>query len=188
MSPEIPDAVSAMATATADDVVGRISTSFATYVNRNPVQSALGAAAAGAGLMALLTLMVREDTPDPKAPIPTVGSRGLDYESLKNQIADLAARISRAVPTGEARQRVGDAGDAIADGWSHLRDQTISALGRFEPEASAAIRAARENPMWTALIVGAVGALVGAQVLGKSASDSTKEDAPESPSELPVAS
>lgn len=184
MSPEIPEAVAA----TADDAAGRINASFATYVNRNPVQSALGAAAAGAGLMALLTLMTRDDTPDPKAPIPTVGSRGFDYESLKNQIADLADRISRAAPTGEARQRFGDAGDAIADGWSHLREQTMSALGRFEPEASAAIRAARENPMLTALIVGAVGALLGAQVLGKSAAASSKEDAPEAAPELPVSS
>ncbi len=182
MSPEIPEAIAA----TADDAANRISASFANYVSRNPVQSALGAAAAGAGLMALLALMARDDTPDPRAPVPTVGPRGLDYQSLKNQIADLADRISRAVPTDEARQRAGDAGDAIADGWTHLREQTMNVLGRFEPEASTAIRAVRENPLWTAVIVGAVSALVGTQVLGKSAAADANEVAPEAASELPV--
>ncbi len=177
MSPEIPEAVAA----SADDAAETISASLAGYVSRNPVQSALGAAAAGAGLMALLALMARNDPPDPKAPVPTITSRGFDYESLKNQIADLADRVSRAVPTDEARQRVGDAGDAIADGWSHLREQTISALGRFEPEASAAIKAARENPVWTALIVGAVSALIGAKVLGKPAATEAEAPAPETP-------
>lgn len=178
MSPEIPEAIAA----SAEDAAENFSASLASYVSRNPVQSALGAAAAGAGLMALLALMARNDFADPRAPVRTVNSRGLDYESLKNQIADLTDRVSRAVPSDEARQRVGDAGDAIAEGWSHLREQTISALGRFEPEASAAMRAARENPVWTALIVGAVSALIGAQVLGKSAATDASETAPEAPS------
>jgi hypothetical protein len=181
MSPQIPEAVAATATATAEDVASRIGASFSGYVSRNPVQSALGAAAAGAGLMALLALIGRDNAPDPKAPVPTVGSRGLDYQSLRNQIADLADRISRAVPADDARQRVGDAGDAIADGWSHLREHAINAIGRFEPEASAAIRAARDNPVWTALIVGAVSALVGTQVLGKHSTADAAELAPDTP-------
>jgi hypothetical protein len=180
MSPQIPDAVAA----TAEDVASNFGASFASYVGRNPVQSALGAAAAGAGLMALLALMSRDDAPDPKAPVPTVGSRGFDVQSLKNQIADLADRLSSAVPADAARQRVGDAGDAVAEGWSHLRDRAINAIDRFEPEASAAIRAARENPVWTALIVGAVSALVGAQVLGKSGETDAAMQTPESPAQV----
>ena len=135
-------------------------------VERNPVPAVLAAAAAGAGLMALVALMSRRD-PEPIAPVvPTVTSRGIDYDALKRQIAEIADRISKVTPVDTAKQRVADAGDAITDGWNTVRDQALDALGRFEPQASAAIKVARENPVWTALIVGAVGALIGSQMLG----------------------
>ncbi len=134
-------------------------------VERNPMPAVLAAAAAGAGLMALVALLARHD-PDPLAPVPLVASRGIDYAALKQQIADLADRVTRAVPVDAAKQRVEHAGDALADSWGSVREQALKALDRFEPQASAAIKAARENPVWTALIVGAVGALVGSQILG----------------------
>ncbi|MES2100317.1 MAG: hypothetical protein V4569_10895 [Pseudomonadota bacterium] len=138
-------------------------------VARNPVPAVLAAAAAGAGLMALVSLLARRD-PAPRAPLPTltptVTPRGLDYEALKQQIADLADRVSRTVPVDAAKQRAEQAGDVLADGWNTVRDQALDALGRFEPQASAAIKAARANPVWSALIVGAVGALVASQMLG----------------------
>jgi len=134
-------------------------------VERNPIPAVLAAAAAGAGLMALVAMMGRRD-PGPLAPVPLVSPRVIDYEGLKQQIADLADRVSRAVPVDAAKQRVDNASDAVADGWATVRDQALDALGKFEPQASAAIKVARENPVWTALIVGAVGALVGSQMLG----------------------
>jgi hypothetical protein len=134
-------------------------------VERNPVPAVLAAAAAGAGLMALMALMARPDR-DPRAPVPTVTPRGIDYAALKQQLADLTDRVTRAMPVDAARQRAEQAGDALADGWGSVRDQALDALGRFEPQATAGIKAARENPVWTALIVGAVGALVGSQMLG----------------------
>ena len=149
------------------------SRALAGLVERNPVPAVLAAAAAGAGLMALVSLMARRE-PEPLAPVPTVTSRGIDYDALKQQIADLAERITRAMPVDATKQRVEDAGDAIADVWSTVRDQAHDALGRFEPQASAAIKAARENPVWTALIVGAVGALVGSQMLGGNPAAPTK--------------
>lgn len=138
------------------------------FVERNPVQAMLAAAAAGAALMALASLMTRRE-PDPLAPVPLVSSRGLDLESLKQQISDLADRLGKAAPVDAAKQRVEQAGEAISDGWSTLRDQAFDALDRFEPQASAALKVARENPVWTALVVGAAGALVGSQLLGKTA-------------------
>ncbi len=135
------------------------------FVERNPFPAVLAAAAAGAGLMALASLMMRRE-PDPLAPVPLVSSRGLDYESLRQQIADLVDRLGQATPVDAAKHRVEQAGDAIADGWGSLRDQALDALGRFEPQASAAAKVARENPLLTALVVGAVGALVGSQMLG----------------------
>lgn len=135
-------------------------------IERNPVSAVLAAAAAGAGLMALVSLMGRRDPQPLTQVVPTRTARAIDYETLKQQIADLTDRVTRAMPVDTAKRRVEDAGDAIADGWGAVRDQALDALGRFEPQATAAIKVARENPVWTALVVGAVGALVGAQMLG----------------------
>jgi len=98
--------------------------------------------------------------------MPTTITRANDFDGLKQQIADLVDRLSKTAPVDAAKQRAERAGDAIADGWGAVRDQALDALDRFEPQASAAIKVARENPVWTALIVGAVGALVGSQMLG----------------------
>ena len=147
-----------------------------TLIERNPVPAVLAAAAAGAGLMALVALMSRRD-PDPLAPVSLVAPRGIggiDFDALKQQIADLADSIKRATPVDTAKESVERAGVRVADGWSTLRDQALDALGRFEPEAGAAIKAVRENPVWTALIVGAVGALVASQLLGKTEGASTE--------------
>jgi len=136
-------------------------------VERNPVPAVLAAAAAGAALMALVSLMSRRD-PEPLAPVPTVTPHGFDYAALKQQIADLADRVTRAMPVDAAKQRAEHAGDVLAEGWNTVRDQALDALGRFEPQAAAAIQAARANPVWSALIVGAVGALIASQMLGNS--------------------
>lgn len=139
-------------------------------VERNPLPAMLAAAAAGAGLMALVSLMARRD-PEAISPVSSATPRGIDYAALKQQIADLADRVTRALPVDAAKQRVEHAGDAIADGWSAVRDQALDAIGRFEPQASAAMKTARENPVWSALIVGAVGALIASQMLGHSTDD-----------------
>lgn len=135
-------------------------------VVRNPLPSALVAAATGAGLMALLALMSRSDEPYPRHTIPTRNVRGLDVDGLKQQIADLADRIGKAIPRDEARQRVDDAGDALASTWNGVRDQAMDVIGKLQPQATAAVKMARENPMWTAVVMGAVGALLGSQLLG----------------------
>jgi hypothetical protein len=163
--PETLDELAAFGHAPAGEETARALTDL---VERNPIPAVLAAAAAGAGLMALLALMGRRD-PEPRASMPVVTplvSRGIDYDALKQQIADLADRVGRAVPVDAARQRVETAGDAISEGWSTVRDQALDALGKFEPQATAAIKVARENPVWTALVVGAVGALLGSQMLG----------------------
>ena len=150
-------------------------------VERNPVPAVLAAAAVGAGLMALLAVMARRDS-GPLAPVPTVAPRGIDFDALKRQIADLADRVTRAMPVDTAKERVEHVGDAIADGWSTVRDQALDALGRFEPQASAAIKVAREHPVWSALIVGAVGALIASQMLGRSSDGPAADGTPSDPS------
>ena len=171
MSTDTLDELSAFGHRTDTAEAGRVVTDF---VERNPVPAMLAAAAAGAALMALASLMTRRE-PHPLAPVPLVSPRGLDYESLKRQIADIADRLGKAVPVDAAKQRAEQAGDAIAGGWDTLRDQALDALGRFEPQAAAAAKVARENPVWTALVVGAVGALVGSQLLGGKPGDAASD-------------
>lgn len=157
------DAVTDTADATLNDL--------SDMVVRNPVPAALIAAAAGAGLMALLGMMGRSSEPYPRTSIPVGSTRGLDYDTLKKQIADLADRIGKSIPTDEAKQRVGDATDALADTWSGVRDQALDVIGKLQPQATAAVKVARENPIWTAVVMGAIGALIGSQLLGKGGDD-----------------
>lgn len=145
---------------------------FSDAVVRNPVPAALGAAAVGAGLMALLALLARGESAPLTKTIPLAPPRGLDLEGLKQTIADLGERLAGAVPATAAKERVDAATDALADGWGSVRQQAldaVGALGRFEPQAKVALQVARENPVWTALVVGAVGALVGSQLIGRPA-------------------
>lgn len=160
-SAQVSDAARSAADAAAsafDDLSG--------LVVRNPVPSALVAATTGAGLMALLALMSRSDDAYPRHTIPTRNGRGIDVDGLKQQIADLADRIGKAIPRDEARQRVDDASDALASTWTGVRDQAMDVIGKLQPQATAAVKMARENPMWTAVVMGAVGALLGSQLLG----------------------
>ena len=136
----------------------------------NPVPAALTAAAVGAGLMALLALMSRPER-YPSTTIPVGSPRGLDIDALKSQIADLADRLTRSLPKDAAKQRIDDASDALADSWSGVRDQALDVLGKLQPQATAAVNLARENPIWTAIVMGAVGALLGSQLLGRSGDD-----------------
>ena len=144
---------------------------LADFLDRNPLQAVLTAAAAGAGVMALLSLMSRQDAdqaPVPRAPTATATTRGLDFSALMQQIADLTDRLGEAVPTDSAKQQLGKACDAIAEGWGSLRQHAldvVAPLSRFEPQATAALKAARENPVWTALLVGALGAVLGSQLM-----------------------
>lgn len=147
-------------------VTGTSADALTGLVERNPLPSVLAAAAAGAAAMALLSMMSRRD-PDPLAPVPLSSPRGIDFESLRRQVAELADRIANTSPVETARQRAESAGESLADGWGAVRDQALDALHRFEPQASAAIKTARDNPVWTALVIGAVGALVGSQLLAR---------------------
>lgn len=144
---------------------------LADFVDRNPLPAVLTAAAAGAGVMALLSLMSRQDADQarvPRAPSAIATTRGLDFAALVQQMASLTDRLGEAVPTAAAKQQLGEAGDAIAEGWGALRQHALDAvapLSRFEPQATAALKVARENPVWTALLVGALGAVLGSQLM-----------------------
>ncbi|MDP9043965.1 MAG: hypothetical protein M3O01_04085 [Pseudomonadota bacterium] len=141
-------------------------------VVRNPLPSALIAAATGAGLMALLAMMSRSSEPYPASVIPTRKLRGIDYDAIKQQIADLTDRIGKALPRDEAKQRASEASETLADTWKDVREQALDLIGQIQPQATAAVKLARDNPLWTAVIMGAAGALIGSQLLGGKAEDS----------------
>lgn len=169
LDPAQKDARAAVSDAadTVSDMAASAVSDISDLVVRNPVPAALIAAATGAGLMALLGLMSRSSDPYPPTTIPVGRGRGLDYDALKQQISDLADRIGKSFPTDAAKQRVEDSTDALADTWSGVRDQALDVLGKLQPQATAAVKMARENPLWTAVVMGAVGALLGSQLLGK---------------------
>ncbi len=117
-----------------------------------------------------------------------------DVSSIKSQLADLLERVSDALPTkGEAKKTVQSVGDSARDtaqsaaqtareaalsardgaqsAWETVRDQAASVIDTVQPQITAATTAAtkvaRENPLWSAVLAGAIGTLIGAQFLGK---------------------
>lgn len=164
-------------------------------VVENPMPSVLAAAATGAALMALAALVARPKSrrsklsmpdvsmpdvsmPDisiPKMPKSAPSLPDLDIASLKDHVVDLVQRVSDAFPSKrEARRQFQNAQDTVTDGvqstWNTVRDQAADMIDQVQPQLAAATKVARDNPLWSALIVGALGTLLGSQLLGKSSS------------------
>ncbi len=134
--------------------------------------------------LSALTAMAREHLPSTSS-LPSVPDLpdAPDLGSLKSQIADLLDRLGSAMPTkSDAKQKLQDAGDTAQSTWESVRDQAVSVIEQVQPQISAATTAAtkaasaatnaatqvaRDNPLWTAVVAGAVGTLIGAQFLGK---------------------
>ena len=70
-----------------------------------------------------------------------------------------------------ARDAAQTARDTAQSAWESVRDQAASVIDTVQPQISAATTAAtkvaRENPLWAAVVAGAIGTLIGAQFLGK---------------------
>jgi ElaB/YqjD/DUF883 family membrane-anchored ribosome-binding protein len=136
-------------------------------VAANPVAAVLASAALGAGVIALLSLAGRD------ASIPSqiadkskaVGNQA--YSRLQAQISDLANLVAAALPSKDDAQRAASAAsDRASDAWGEVRKQAQSVFDQASPQVRAATAIARENPIWVALAVGALGALLGSQMLG----------------------
>lgn len=142
-------------------------------VGANPVATIIVSAAAGAGLVALLALANR----DSSGPLQSVNNlRGAGekaYDKLQAQLSDLAQVVLAALPSKDDMQRSASAaGDRASDAWGNVREQTRSVLAQVAPKVDATRAMARENPMWVALVVGVIGALVGSLVTGRGKKDS----------------
>jgi ElaB/YqjD/DUF883 family membrane-anchored ribosome-binding protein len=160
-------------------------------VGSYPVTAVLASAAAGAGLIALLALVGRSSAPgvsrsmdyasDLSSNLSKKASRTADgyasrvaddYSDLKTQLGDLAKRLTDALPSkreaGSAVDSViGSATEKAADTWATVREQAQLAMNQIRPQIDATADVARAHPLWSALAVGALGALLGAQFLSR---------------------
>jgi ElaB/YqjD/DUF883 family membrane-anchored ribosome-binding protein len=143
-------------------------------VNEYPLAAVLTSAAIGAGLIALISMAARDDRPSPSSVLRTVPrstreTAGDALDELRAQISDLGRKLTSALPTpNEARRTTADLGEKASEAWSTVREQAQAALDQVAPRISAAADIARANPLWVSVVMGAVGALLGSQLLGRS--------------------
>lgn len=121
--------------------------------------------------------MPKVSMPDVSLPKMPSGSSlpDVDFASLKDQVVDLVQRVADAFPSKrQAKRTLQDAQDTVQDSvqstWNSVRDQASDMMDQVQPQFVAATKVARDNPLWAALIVGALGTLLGSQLLGKSGS------------------
>lgn len=161
----------------------------------HPLSAVLASAAVGAGLMALLSLIARDDSPRVSSAMNGVGkqrdshaeryadrsSHAVDaaadhYADLKSQIGELAKKLAASLPSrSDADDAMNTASDKAAEVWNSVRKQADDVLGQLRPHMDATAEVARAHPVWTALAVGALGALLGSQITGGGNGDSKHE-------------
>jgi len=142
-------------------------------VNEYPLAAVLTSAAIGAGLIALISMAARDDRTAPSNVLRTVPrstreSAGDALDELRSQISELGRKLSASLPTpNEARRTTADLGEKASEAWSSVREQAQAALDQVAPKINAAADMARANPLWVSVVMGAVGALLGSQMLGR---------------------
>jgi ElaB/YqjD/DUF883 family membrane-anchored ribosome-binding protein len=133
----------------------------------NPVAAVLASAAVGAGLVALLSLMGRDASIPSQIVDKSKAASNRAYSNLQAQISELAEMVAAVLPSkGDAQRATNNVSDRASDAWSDVRKQAQSVIDQAAPQVRAATAIARENPMWLALGVGVLGALLGSQMLG----------------------
>lgn len=159
---------------TASTVPTNASEAVNDIVNAYPYAAVLTSAAIGAGLVALITMAARDDRASAANVLRTVPrstreTAGDALDELRAQIADLGRKLTANLPTpAEARRTSADLGAKATDAWATVREQAHAALDQVAPKITAATELARANPLWVSVVMGAVGALLGSQLLGRS--------------------
>jgi ElaB/YqjD/DUF883 family membrane-anchored ribosome-binding protein len=142
-------------------------------VNAYPLAAVLTSAAVGAGLVALITLAARDDRAGASNVMRTASrstreSAGDALDELRAQVGELARKLTAALPSStDARRASADLGERASDAWSTVREQAQAALDQVAPKLTAATELARANPLWVSVVMGALGALLGSQWLGR---------------------
>ena len=151
------------------------------YARNEPTKAVLIAAASGAGLMALLALLMRGTR---RAPVSTgqrtmaaIRDAAIDLADRAHSVASEAIsgahkRASSAVGTAEQhasdaqqrieaiQQRASDVADSVAETWANLREQAAPVVERLKPQFDAVANYAKEDPTRAALGVATAGAVL----------------------------
>jgi ElaB/YqjD/DUF883 family membrane-anchored ribosome-binding protein len=151
------------------------------YARNEPTKAVLIAAAAGAGLMALVALLARGSRPEPvstgQRTMAAIRDAAIDLADRAHSVATEAIgaahkRASGAVDTaeiqaGEAKQRLEamhkratDVADSVAETWASLRDQAAPVVDKLKPQLDALATYAKEDPTRAALGVATAGAVL----------------------------
>ncbi len=158
---------------------------FQQTVANHPMTSALIAAAAGAGLMGLLTLALRDSssaapTQRMQRAVSDAATR-TDLADLRDQLTKWASDLLDATPSrGDVKRNVSQASDSVADTWNEVREQATGLAAdlaqrvrsqvedtadRLRPKVTAAVDLVKDNPMWLGAAIATIGAVVGASLL-----------------------
>jgi len=139
-----------------------------TFARNDPTKAVLIAAAAGAALMGVLSLLVRARRP------ASAGARAM--ASIRDAALDLADRAHVAASdaieathqrASDAQQKVEDiqqrasaVADSVTETWQNLREQAAPVIERLRPQIDAVATYAKEDPARAALGVATAGAVL----------------------------
>ena len=167
-----------------DAVVERIQPKIAAvsdYARNEPTKAVLIAAAAGAGLMALVALLARGSRPSSvstgQRTMSAIRDAALDLADRAHSVATEAIgvahkRASGAVDVaehqaGEAKQRLeamqkraSEVADSVAETWASLREQAAPVVDKLKPQIDALTAYAKEDPTRAALGAATAGAVL----------------------------
>jgi len=147
-------------------------------VATHPVGTLVASAAVGVGLMALLSSASHRSSARQQGPAaaPVPAQPHASYADLQVQLTQLVRNMAQMLPSkAEARQIVDDkaqpAGKEATRTWGQLADEAEQVVRNLTPGMHTASQAAREHPVATAVVVGALGALAASWVLGRESAD-----------------
>ena len=167
-----------------DAVVERIQPRIAAvsdYARSEPTKAVLIAAAAGAGLMALLALLARGSRPSPVGTGPrtmaAIRDAAIDLADRAHSVATETIGAARKRASGAvdvAEQQAGDAkvrleamqkratdvADSVAETWASLREQAAPVVDKLKPQIDALATYAKDDPARAALGVATAGAVL----------------------------
>jgi ElaB/YqjD/DUF883 family membrane-anchored ribosome-binding protein len=151
------------------------------YARTEPTKAVLIAAASGAGLMALLALLMRGSRRAPASTgqrtMAAIRDAAIDLADRAHSVATEAIgsahkRASSVVGSAEQhasdaqerieamQQRASDVADSVAETWASLREQAAPVVERLRPQFDAVANYAKEDPTRAALGVATAGAVL----------------------------
>jgi ElaB/YqjD/DUF883 family membrane-anchored ribosome-binding protein len=151
------------------------------YARNEPTKAVLIAAASGAGLMALLALLVRGSRPRParagERTMAAIRDAAIDLADRAHSVATEAIERAHKHAKGAANiaeeqasaaqerieavhKRASDVADSVAETWASLREQAAPVVDRLKPQIDALASYAKEDPTRAALGVATAGAVL----------------------------